>query len=123
MRSFLRAKLHRANVTDADLDYEGSITIDRELMRAVDIAPYEKVLVVDATNGARLETYAIEGEAGSGIICINGAAAHLIRKGDVVTIMTFQLAEKPIRPKIAVLDGHNRIAHRGELVPASRQAN
>ena len=89
MRVMLKSKVHRATVTDANLEYEGSITIDRELMDRADLLPGEKVLVADLTNGARVERYVIEGKRHSGVICINGAAAHLIKKGDVVIIMAF----------------------------------
>jgi aspartate 1-decarboxylase len=88
-RTMLNAKIHRATVTEADLNYEGSITIDTDLMEAANMLPYEKVDVLDITNGARLQTYAIEGEAGSGEICINGAAAHLIKPGDLVIILSY----------------------------------
>jgi aspartate 1-decarboxylase len=88
-RTMLKSKIHRATVTQADLDYEGSITIDTDLMAAADMLPYEHVDVLDITNGARLQTYVIEGEAGSGVICINGAAAHLIKPHDLVIILTY----------------------------------
>jgi aspartate 1-decarboxylase len=88
-RTMLKSKIHRATVTEANLDYMGSITIDSELMAAADMLPYEKVDVLDITNGARLQTYAIEGEAGSGEICINGAAAHLVKPGDLVIILSY----------------------------------
>ena len=81
-RTLFKSKIHRATVTQADLDYEGSVTIDATLMRAADILPYEKVHIWNRTNGSRLETYALEGPAGSGVICVNGAAAHLARPGD-----------------------------------------
>ena len=87
----LKSKLHRVTVTDANLDYVGSITIDRDLMDAAGIYNGEKVQVVDNTNGARLETYVIEGERGSGCICMNGAAAHLIHKGDTVIIIAYAI--------------------------------
>ncbi len=108
MRQFLRAKIHRATVTEADLDYMGSVTLDSELMERVDIAPYEKVLIVDNTNGARLETYAIPGPAGSGVICINGAAAHLVKKGDQVILMAFGIGEEAGTPKQILVDEQNR---------------
>ncbi|MCQ2191287.1 MAG: aspartate 1-decarboxylase [Paludibacteraceae bacterium] len=85
----LKSKIHRVKVTEADLNYIGSITIDEALMEAANILPNEKVLVVDNNNGERLETYAIKGERGSGIICLNGAAARKVQKGDVVIIMSF----------------------------------
>ena len=88
-RTMLKSKIHRATVTEANLDYMGSITIDSELMAAADMLPYEKVDVLDITNGARLQTYAIEGEPGSGVICINGAAAHLVKPHDLVIILSY----------------------------------
>src|SRR6201986_3918945 len=106
-RTLFRSKIHRATVTQADLDYEGSVTIDATLMRAADILPYEKVHIWNRTNGARLETYALEGEAGSGVICVNGAAAHLARPGDMVIIATFAEAADEAEAR----------AWRGLLVP------
>jgi aspartate 1-decarboxylase len=88
-RSMLKSKIHRATVTVADLDYVGSITIDSDLMRAADLLPHEHVHVLDVTNGARLETYVIPGEPGSGVIGINGAAAHLVHPGDIVIIVSY----------------------------------
>ena len=88
-RSMLKSKIHRATVTVADLDYVGSITIDADLMRAADLLPHEHVHVLDVTNGARLETYVIPGEPGSGVIGINGAAAHLVHPADVVIIVSY----------------------------------
>src|SRR6202790_365461 len=89
LRTMLKSKLHRATVTQADLHYVGSITIDADLMDAADLLPGEQVAVVDVTNGARLETYVIEGDRGSGVIGINGAAAHLIHAGDLVIIISY----------------------------------
>lgn len=108
MRTYLRSKIHKARVTAADLNYIGSITIDVELMERADIAEWEKVLVVDNTNGNRLETYAIPGERGSGTIQMNGAAAHLIRTGDEVIVMTFQTTDKPKPPRQILVDPKNR---------------
>jgi aspartate 1-decarboxylase len=111
-RTLLNAKIHRATVTQADLHYVGSLTIDADLMKAADIVEGEQVQVVDITNGARLETYAITGEAGSGIIGINGAAAHLVHPGDMVIIMTYaqlepdELADH--RPTVVHVDEDNR---------------
>jgi aspartate 1-decarboxylase len=85
----LKSKIHRATVTEANLEYEGSVTVDEELLRAADILPYEQVDIYDCTNGNRLHTYAISGEPGSGEICVNGAAAHLIKPHDVVIIATY----------------------------------
>ncbi len=124
MRSLLRSKIHLATVTEANVDYVGSITIDRELMDAVGFWPGEKVLISSNSTGARLETYVIEGERNSGIIGINGAAAHLINEGEKVIIMGFELTEKPVEPKVVLVDDENRITQRLHekaemLVPAS----
>ncbi|MEM1441266.1 MAG: aspartate 1-decarboxylase [Verrucomicrobiota bacterium] len=110
MRSVLRSKIHLATVTEANVDYVGSITIDRTLIDAVGLWIGEKVLVVSATTGARLETYVIEGEPGSGAIEINGAAAHLINAGEKVIIMGFELTEKPVEPKVILCNQENGIA-------------
>ncbi|TDV42231.1 aspartate 1-decarboxylase [Actinophytocola oryzae] len=111
-RTLLNAKIHRATVTQADLHYVGSLTIDADLMKAADIVEGEQVQVVDITNGARLETYAITGDAGSGVIGINGAAAHLVHPGDLVIIMTYaQLEPREIaahRPTVVHVDDANR---------------
>jgi len=108
----LKAKIHRATVTDANLDYMGSITIDEALMEAAGIIPYEQVMVANLTNGSRHETYALAGERGSGIICSNGAAAHLVKTGDKVIIMAFadlEAAELGAhKPKVILVDGENR---------------
>jgi aspartate 1-decarboxylase len=113
-RTLFKSKIHRATVTQADLDYEGSVTIDATLMRAANILPYEKVAIWNRTNGARLETYALEGEAGSGVICVNGAAAHLARPGDMVIIATFAEAvdeaeARACTPVVVHVDAQNRI--------------
>ncbi len=113
-RIMLKSKIHRATVTQADLDYEGSITIDEELLELTDIKEYELVKIWDVTNGNRLETYAIKGQRGSGIIGINGAAAHLIRKSDLVIIASFvNMADEEIpvdyAPKILIMDSKNRV--------------
>jgi aspartate 1-decarboxylase len=98
MRIMLKSKIHRATITEANINYEGSITIDTDLMEAADILPYEKVQVLDIDSGSRLETYAIVGEPGSGIICINGAAARLVHPGDKVIILTYHdLSEEEAR--------------------------
>jgi aspartate 1-decarboxylase len=110
----LRAKIHRATITQAEVDYVGSITIDRQIMDAVGILPGEQVLVADLADGARFETYVLEGPPGSGTICVNGAAARLVRVGDKVIIMAFAWAEPDeaasLKPKIALMGEHNRIA-------------
>jgi aspartate 1-decarboxylase len=114
----LKSKIHRATVTRADLHYVGSITIDADLMDAADLLPGEQVAVVDVTNGARLETYVIEGERGSGVIGMNGAAAHLVHPGDLVIIISYAMlpdAEaKAYQPKVVFVDEANRIVHRGD---------
>jgi aspartate 1-decarboxylase len=109
----LKSKIHRATVTGADLHYEGSVTIDRDLMDAADIVSYEKVAVWDVTNGSRLETYAIEGERGSGVICLNGAAARLVARRDLVIIASFvnmdNEAATKHEPKLVFVDEQNRM--------------
>jgi len=107
VRSILRAKIHKATVTQADPDYVGSITIDKDLCEKVDLWPNEKVLVASNTSGHRLETYVIEGERGSGKICMNGPAAHLIAAGEEVVIMAFEFTEQPIEPKVILVDEQN----------------
>ena len=113
MRTMMSGKIHRATVTEANLDYEGSITLDPDLMDAAGILPYEQVAVVDVTNGARLETYAIKGLRGSGEVCVNGAAAHLVHRGDTVIIIAYQqLSEAEARsyaPKKVFVDSTNRV--------------
>jgi aspartate 1-decarboxylase len=109
----MKAKLHRATVTEADLNYIGSITIDRELLEKVDILPHEKVQIVNNNNGARLETYVIPGEKGSGVICLNGAAARLVQKGDTIIIISYALVSDEqldsYKPKIAIMNEKNQI--------------
>jgi aspartate 1-decarboxylase len=113
MRTMMKSKIHRARVTQVDLDYEGSITIDRSLMEASDILPFERVEVLNVNNGARFSTYAIEGEANSGIIGINGAAARLVAKGDIVIIISYcQVPDDEaisMTPSIVRVDRQNRI--------------
>ena len=108
MRWMLRSKIHKAIVTEADLNYIGSITIDEDLIEKVGLWAGEKVLVIDNTNGARLETYVITGKKDSGIICMNGAAAHLIKKGDEIIIMGFELTDKSIKVKNILVDNNNK---------------
>ena len=111
MRVMLKSKIHRATVTDANINYEGSISIDRKLMQAADILPYEQVHVLDVNNGTRLSTYAIEGEAGE--ICLNGAAARLVSKGDIVILLTYTDVKEELargfHPKLVYVDAQNRI--------------
>ena len=108
MRWCLRSKIHKATVTEADVDYVGSITIDRELIDRVGLWPGEKVLVVSNTSGERLETYVIEGEAGSGMICMNGAAALRIKEGEEIIVLGFELSAEPIVPRSILVDQWNR---------------
>lgn len=112
-RKMLKSKIHRATVTGADLHYEGSITIDKDLMEASDIIPYEAVCVWDVDNGNRFETYAIEGERGSGVICINGAAARMVAPRDLVIIASFVNMENEEallhEPKLVFVDDKNRM--------------
>lgn len=108
MRWLLRSKIHKATVTEANLAYIGSITIDTDLIEKVGLWAGEKVLVVSNTSGNRLETYIIAGERGSGVICMNGAAAHLIQAGEEIIIMGFELANEPVEPKQIFVDKHNK---------------
>jgi aspartate 1-decarboxylase len=112
-REILRGKIHRATVTEANLEYEGSLTVDVELLEAAGLAPYERIDVYDITNGSRFSTYLIEGPRRSGVICVNGAAAHLARAGDRIIITGYGLAtEAEIRghqPRIVLVDERNRI--------------
>ena len=108
-RQLLKSKLHRATVTEANVDYIGSVTIDRDLLQAVDLWPGEYVHIWNVSNGARFETYALEGEAGSGVICLNGAAALKAEVGHKVIIAAFAQSEEPITPKVALLDEQNRV--------------
>ncbi|QTE02474.1 aspartate 1-decarboxylase [Streptomyces cyanogenus] len=129
LRTMFKSKIHRATVTQADLHYVGSVTIDAELLDAADLLPGELVHIVDVTNGARLETYVIEGERGSGVIGINGAAAHLVQPGDLVIIISYaQVTDaeaRELRPRVVHVDAGNRIVSLGadpsEPVPGSDQ--
>lgn len=118
-REMLRAKIHRATVTQTDLEYVGSMTLDRDLMEATDLRPFEKVDVYNCTNGSRLSTYVIEGAPGSGVVCLNGAAAHHASVGDKVIVCAYaSVKEKKLRkhrPKVVIVDDQNRIT---ETVPA-----
>ena len=118
-RTMLKSKIHRATVTHADLHYVGSVTVDRDLLDAADLLPGELVAIVDVTNGARLETYAIEGERGSGVIGINGAAAHLVHPGDVVILIAYGLMDNAeaaaFRPRVVFVDETNTIVDRGSV--------
>lgn len=119
LRTMFKSKIHRATVTQADLHYVGSVTIDADLLDAADLLPGELVHIVDITNGARLETYTIEGERGSGVIGINGAAAHLVHPGDRVIIISYAQVDdaeaRTLRPKVVHVDGEdNRIVALGD---------
>ncbi len=120
MRTMLKSKIHRALVTDANLHYEGSITVDPDLMEAADLLAYEQVHLLDIDNGARLQTYVIEGERGSGHLVVNGAAAHLIHKGDTVIILSYvTLPEDDARrlePRLVYVDEQNRIMRIGHSI-------
>ncbi|MCP4914809.1 MAG: aspartate 1-decarboxylase [Oligoflexia bacterium] len=109
MRELLSCKIHKATVTQADISYIGSITIDSDLLEKIDLWPGQKVLVVSNTSGARLETYVLKGQSGSGEICVNGAAAHLIKEGEEVIIIGFEFSENPIlEPKCILVDEQNK---------------
>ena len=124
MRKMMRAKIHRATVTEANVAYEGSITIDRRLMDATDLLPNEAVCVWNVTNGNRFETYVVEGARDSGCICVNGAAAHLVRPGDLVIIAAFtwmdEEAARRHEPKVVFVDEHNRMREKRAEVPGPR---
>ena len=113
MRFMFKSKIHRATVTGTDQDYEGSVTVDANLLEAADILPYEQVHVWDITRGTRILTYAISGEPGSSVVCVNGAGAHLVSPGDLVIIATFteldEAEAKSHRPKIVLVDEKNNI--------------
>jgi aspartate 1-decarboxylase len=129
MRIMMKSKIHRATVTQADLDYVGSVTLDAALMEAADLLEGEQVAIVDITNGARIETYVIPGERGSGVIGINGAAAHLVHPGDLVIIMSYAVLSdaeaRTLQPRVVHVDEQNRIVKLGndaaEPVPGSNQ--
>ena len=119
MRWLMRSKIHNATVTEANLAYIGSITIDTDLMDKVGLWAGERVLVVSNTSGARLETYVIAGERGSGAICMNGAAAHLIAEGEQIIVMGFELTDRPIRPRAALVDTQNQFVRYLAETPAT----
>ena len=116
-RTMLKSKIHRATVTQADLHYVGSVTVDEDLMDAADLLAGERVSIVDVTNGARLETYVIPGERGSGVLGINGAAAHLVQHGDLVILIAYGLMDdseaRGHRPRVVFVDAENRVVERG----------
>jgi aspartate 1-decarboxylase len=129
MRIMMKSKIHRATVTQADLNYVGSVTLDAGLMEAADLLEGEQVAIVDITNGARIETYVIPGERGSGVIGINGAAAHLIHAGDLVIIMSYAMLEdaeaRALKPLVVHVDRRNRVVKIGndpaEPVPGASE--
>ncbi len=122
MRIMLKSKIHRARVTQCNVDYDGSIAIDQKLMEEADILPYEQVEILDINNGARFTTYAIEGEKGSGEICVNGAAARLVAKGDQIIILSYHhVAEAEARSftlKLVYVDAQNAITETKQAVEA-----
>lgn len=117
LRTMFKSKIHRATVTEADLHYVGSVTVDAALMEAADLLPGELVHIVDIDNGARLETYVIEGRRGSGVIGINGAAAHLVHPGDLVILISYAQMDdaeaRGHRPRVVHVDGHNQVVELG----------
>jgi aspartate 1-decarboxylase len=117
MRTMLKSKIHRATVTQADLHYVGSVTVDEDLLDAADLLPGEQVTIVDVTNGARLETYTIPGERGSGVLGINGAAAHLVHPGDLVILISYGVMDeteaKSWLPRVVHVDAGNRVVELG----------
>jgi aspartate 1-decarboxylase len=129
MRIMMKSKIHRATVTQADLHYVGSVTLDAALMEAADLLDGEQVAIVDITNGARIETYVIPGERGSGVIGINGAAAHLVHAGDLIIVMSYAVLDdseaRALKPTVVHVDGQNRVVKIGndpaEPVPGSDQ--
>jgi aspartate 1-decarboxylase len=118
LRTMMRSKIHRATVTQADLHYVGSVTVDEELLEAADVLPGELVHIVDVTTGARLETYTIAGQRGSGVLGINGAAAHLVHPGDTVILIAYAQLETAeaasFRPRVVFVDGANRVLGTGD---------
>jgi aspartate 1-decarboxylase len=127
VRTMMKSKIHRATVTQADLHYVGSVTVDEDLLEAADLLPGELVHIVDVTNGARLETYTIAGERGSGVLGINGAAAHLVHPGDVVILIAYGQLEtaeaKQFQPSVVFVDRDNKVVATGadpaEALPGS----
>ncbi|MEV1007682.1 aspartate 1-decarboxylase [Streptomyces sp. NPDC049881] len=128
MRTMFKSKIHRATVTESDLHYVGSVTVDADLMDAADLLPGEQVHIVDIDNGNRLETYVIEGARGSGVIGINGAAAHLVSPGDLVILISYAQVDdaeaRALRPAVVHVDAANRVVRLGddpsEPVPGGR---
>lgn len=127
LRSMFKSKIHRATVTEADVHYEGSLTVDADLLEAADILPYEEIHVWDITRGSRLRTYAIPAEAGSGRVCVNGAGAHLVHPGDLIIIATFtpmeDAAARAHRPRVVLVDSKNRIRRTREGKAGKERGN
>lgn len=127
LRTMLKSKIHRGTVTQANLHYVGSVTVDETLMEAADLLPGELVSIVDVTNGARLETYVIRGERDSGVLGINGAAAHLVHPGDLVILISYAQMESAeaaaYQPRIVFVDSDNRIAHTGADAAAAPEGS
>ena len=125
LRELMKSKIHRATVTDAHLDYVGSLTLDRDLMDAVDLLEGEKVHVVNINTGGRFETYVIEGKRGSGVVCANGAAARLVQKGDLVIVIAYgffdEAEARKHKPKIAFVDGRNHRIPGGKAAAAAKR--
>ena len=119
LRQMLKSKIHRATVTEANLQYEGSITIDAALMEAADILPGEKIQVVNINNGSRIETYSLPGPVGSGMVCMNGGAARWAQVGDTVILISYALVEdreaRTVKPKIVFVDESNRVREKAVL--------
>jgi aspartate 1-decarboxylase len=126
LRRMCKSKIHRARVTQADLDYEGSVAIDTDLLEAADVLPYEMVQIFDINNGERFETYAIPGETGSGTICVNGAAARLVQTGDLLIILSYTMMEekeaRSLKPRIVFVDSKNKIVQTKVSISASERA-
>lgn len=126
LREMCKSKIHRATVTEANVDYIGSLTVDEDLLEASGILPYEKIQVVNVTNGERLETYAIRGERGSGVICLNGAAAHKGQAGDIVIVIAYGLCDeaeaRALQPRVVFVDEHNRAVPARTLLPGEVEA-
>ncbi|MGJ9456792.1 aspartate 1-decarboxylase [Oceanobacillus sp. CF4.6] len=120
-RTMMKSKIHRARVTEANLNYVGSVTIDESILEQVDILPHEKVQIVNNNNGERLETYVIPGERGTGVVCLNGAAARLVQEGDIVIIVSYAVvSEEELeshRPKVAIMNKYNQVQQLIEQEP------
>ena len=125
IRVMLKSKIHRATITQADVDYEGSITLDQDLLEAAQMLPYEQVHVWNVTRGTRLQTYTLEGERGSGTVCINGAAAHLMHPGDLVIIATFanmsEAEASKYEPRVVFVDDKNKIVGEGAEIAGPKR--